>query len=464
MECGGLPPLVVSMTWQPEGRRYVGWSLLRNLPVKIGRTPIMARRTIRFLLLVVSIAFFAQPAAAQQGYFRVEQRDGVWWLIDPDGKPTLSIGVNHIAWEPDKIKGTGPAPYREAVEKIYPDRNTWGLATLARLRMWGFNTMGAWSDTDLWTHGVPYTMILNIGARSGADWWHGKPLDVYDPRFEKTAQDVAQELCAPRAGDRALLGYFSDNELRWGPDWRGKETMLEMYLKLPEGAAGHEKAVEFLRQRYNGDLAKLNSAWRIKAKDFASVAPLAETEAFKADAEAFLEQVATRYFEVCGKAIKSADPNHLFLGARFAGRVPDVVYRAARGVDVVSINIYVFDPRPLVRQVAEITGRPILIGEFAFRAEDAGLPNTRGAGPKVPNQRARAKAYTDYVNWLMSVPEAVGYHWFEWSDEPKEGRFDGEDSNYGLVDITDKPYQDFVGAVKATNEAVTEVHKRASAK
>jgi hypothetical protein len=232
---------------------------------------------------------------------------------------------------------------------------------------------------------------------------------------------------------------------------------------LPEGAAGRQQAIEFLRQRYSGDLSKLNSAWRIKAKDFASAAPLTETEAFKADAEAFLEQVATRYFEVCGKAIKSADPNHLFLGARFAGRVPDVVYRAARSVDIVSINIYAFDPRPLARQVAEITGRPLLIGEFAFRAEDSGLPNTRGAGPKVANQRARAKAYTDYVNWLMSVPAAVGYHWFEWSDEPKEGRFDGEDSNYGLVDINDRVYQEFVGTVEATNEAVIEVHKRAAA-
>jgi len=421
-------------------------------------------RIVPFFLVLGLAATLVPSAAAQQGYFRVEQRDGIWWIIDPDGKPTLSMGVNHIAWEPDKIKGTGPAPYREAVEKIYPDRNAWGLATLGRLRMWGFNTIGAWSDTDLWTHGVPYTMILNIGARSGADWWHGKPLDVYDPRFEKTAQEIAQELCAPRASDRALLGYFSDNELRWGPDWRGKETMLEMYLKLPEGAAGRQQAIEFLRQRYSGDLAKLNSAWRIKAKDFASAAPLTETEAYKADAETFLEQVATRYFEVCGQAIKSADPNHLFLGARFAGRVPDVVYRAARSVDIVSINIYAFDPRPLARQVAEITGRPLLIGEFAFRAEDSGLPNTRGAGPKVANQRARAKAYTDYVNWLMSVPAAVGYHWFEWSDEPKEGRFDGEDSNYGLVDISDKPYQEFVAAVEATNEAVVEVHKRAAAK
>jgi len=417
----------------------------------------------RITALLATLFFLTVTASlAADGFFRVEQREGVWWVIDPDGKPELSIGVNHVAWEADKIKGTGPAPYREAVEKIYPDRNAWGLMTLARMRLWGFNTIGAWSDADLWEHRVPYTIILDIAAQSGADWQQGKPVDVYDLKFESTARQIAQKLCAPRVNDRYLLGYFTDNELRWGRDWRGKESMLEMYLKLPEGAGGRAQAIEFLRERYSGEIAKLNSAWRIKARDFASVAPLVENEAFQSDASAFLEQVAARYFEICTQAIRGADPNHMILGARFAGRVPDAVVRGARVCDVVSLNIYEFDPRPLVRRVAELTGRPVLIGEFAFRALDSGLPNTRGAGPKVPNQLARAKAYTDYVNWLMSVPEAVGYHWFEWVDEPKEGRFDGEDSNYGLVNINDKPYEVFVAAVTATNKDAIEVHKRAT--
>jgi agarase len=174
-----------------------------------------------------------------------------------------------------------------------------------------------------------------------------------------------------------------------------------------------------------------------------------------------LENVATRYFEVCEQAIHRADPNHLYLGARFAGKPPDAVLRGARKVDVVSINVYDFDPRPVVQAVFKLTGRPVLIGEFAFRAENSGLPNTRGAGPKVADQPARAQAYADYVTRLESLPEAVGYHWFEWVDEPKEGRFDGEDSNYGLVDIQDRPYQEFVEAVRKANAAAREAHQKA---
>jgi agarase len=220
-----------------------------------------------------------------------------------------------------------------------------------------------------------------------------------------------------------------------------------MYLKLPAGAAGRLKAGEFLRERYGNYIGKLNHAWGVSAASFEELPATAATEAYKSDAVQFLEIVATRYFGVCGKAIHAADPNHLYLGARFAGMPPEAVLRSARHADVVSINVYAFDPRPAIQAVFKATGRPVMVTEFAFRAENSGLPNRQGAGPKVPDQAARAKAYADYVTRLESLPEAVGYHWFEWVDEPKEGRFDGENSNYGLVDIQDRPYKEFVEAV-----------------
>jgi hypothetical protein len=412
------------------------------------------------VLLVLPLAA-SSPSLAQPAYFRVEQREGVWWLVDPGGAPGLSIGVDTIRYEGDRILGTGAAPYLEAVQKRYLDRASWGQAVLARLRSWGFNTIGAWSNPQLEDLDMPYTVILDIAGRAGANWQQGRPADVFDPHFEEiAARTIAQEECGRRAQSRLLIGYFSDNELRWGPDWRGKETMLTMYLELPSTAMGRESAITFLRQKYRDDIRRLSRAWNIKAQDFAGVPSRASTESFQADADEFLGLMASRYFEVCARAIHAADPNHLYLGARFAGRVPDAAMRAARSADVVSVNIYDFDPQPLVRHVFEMTGKPVLITEFAFRAEDSGLPNTRGAGPKVPSQAGRAKAYAEYLTQLESQPEAIGCHWFQWSDEPKQGRFDGENSNYGLVDITDQPYTEFVTAVTAANKAATGTHRR----
>jgi hypothetical protein len=414
-----------------------------------------------FLLALISLGS-TNVALAQEGYFHVEARNGIWWMIDPGGAPTLSVGVDNISYESDRIKGTGACPYAEALDHIYPDRNAWGLEALARIRLWGFNTVGAWSDPILWMHAVPYTVILDFATRAGANWQNGIPVDVYDPRFETTAHNIAGEICQPRRFDHTLLGYFSDNELRWGSDWRGKETMLDMYRKLPPGAAGHQKAVEFLQAKYAGDIRKLDQAWGVSVAGFEDAQVAGSTDAYLSDAAEFLEKVATRYFEVSERAIHGADPNHLYLGARFAGKPPEAALRGARNVDVVSINVYDFDPRPVIHTVFKVTSRPVLVGEFAFRAENSGLPNTQGAGPKVPDQAARAKAYADYVTWVESLPEAVGYHWFEWVDEPQEGRFDGENSNYGLVDIHDRPYEEFVEAVKKANEAAWEAHKKAA--
>jgi agarase len=416
---------------------------------------------IPMFLCALIVFAFTTPTYAQEGFFHPENRNGIWWLIDPRGVATLSLGVDNISYESDRVRGTGACLYCDALDKVYPDRNAWGLEALARIRQWGFNTIGAWSDPILWAHSVPYTVILDIAARAGADWQQRRPADYFDARFEKAATELAGKICQPRRFDHMLLGYFSDNELRWGPDWGGKETMLEMYLNLPAGATGRLKAGEFLRERYGNDIGKLNQAWGVSASSFDELPAPAATEAYKSDAARFLEIVTNRYFEVCERAIHAADPNHLYLGARFAGMPPEAALRGAHHADVVSINIYNFDPRSTVQAVFKATGRPVIVGEFAFRAENSGLPNTRGAGPKVPDQAARAKAYTDYVMRLESLPEAVGYHWFEWVDEPKEGRFDGENSNYGLVDIQDHPYQEFIESVKKVNAEALAIHERA---
>jgi agarase len=52
----------------------------------------------------------------------------------------------------------------------------------------------------------------------------------------------------------------------------------------------------------------------------------------------------------------------------------------------------------------------------------------------------------------------VGYHWFEHCDEPKEGRFDGENCNYGVVNIHDEVYVDLTRAMTEINAQVETLH------
>ena len=419
--------------------------------------------TLKHLTWATSlVCFFLVPAysRAAGSYFRVEQKNGVWWLVSPSGQLLISSGVDNVSYRGDLIHGTNIHPYSDHISRLYSSQDAWANVEINRLRSWGFNNLGAWTTPFLWSHQMPYTVILDIAARSGADWLRGMPLDVYSPQFESVARQIAEKQCAPRAQDPLLIGYFSDNELRWGPDWRGKQNMLTMYLHLPSTAPGRQHAIAFLKEKYANSIQQLNQAWGTNATSFDDLPSDATTAAFQVDNSQFLGMVARRYFEVCAHAIHSADPNHLYLGAKFAGTPPDPVLAASQTTDVVSVDIYNFDPRPIVEHIYKLSHRPILVAEFAFRAENAGLPNTQGAGPKVPDQVARARAYRNYVTELESLPEAVGYQWFEWCDEPKEGRFDGENSNYGLVNIDDQPYSQFVTRVKAANREALAVHRK----
>ena len=413
-------------------------------------------------LILPALAIIASAAPAPSPAYRVGKVDGVWWLISPRGRLTVAAGVDNVNYRGDVIEHSHVFPYHAQVRKLYGTQSAWARVELGRLRRWGFNNLGAWTTPFLWQRKMPYTVILDIAARAGANWQKGRPVDVFSPRFAATARRIARRQCAPRRNDPELLGYFSDNELRWGPDWRGKQNMLSMYLHLPAGSPGRRRAIAFLRQRY-GRIARLNQAWGTHFTGFASLIAhwpaRSHGKKFQADNAAFLGIVARRYFDVCARAIHAADPNHLYLGAKFAGMPPAPVARAARAADVVSVDIYNYDPRPIVRRLYQLSGRPILVAEFAFRATNSGLPNTQGAGPKVASQQARGAAYRKFVLRLESLPEAVGYQWFEWCDEPRQGRFDGENSNYGLVNIKDHPYAVFVRAVTAANQAALAAHR-----
>ncbi|MGC9328112.1 MAG: hypothetical protein ACP5I1_10800, partial [Candidatus Hinthialibacter sp.] len=66
--------------------------------------------------------------------------------------------------------------------------------------------------------------------------------------------------------------------------------------------------------------------------------------------------------------------------------------------------------------------------------------------------------FTRYVSDLMDQPFIIGYHWFEYADEPAEGRFDGENSNYGLVNIQDEPWEILTNEMTKTNRQVERMH------
>ena len=63
----------------------------------------------------------------------------------------------------------------------------------------------------------------------------------------------------------------------------------------------------------------------------------------------------------------------------------------------------------------------------------------------------RADWFEQDVTASIASDYVVGYHWFQHVDEPHGGRFDGENSNWGLVDEHDDPYATLVARMTEVN-------------
>jgi hypothetical protein len=163
------------------------------------------------------------------------------------------------------------------------------------------------------------------------------------------------------------------------------------------------------------------------------------------------------------EALRRHDPDHLFLGSRFAWQTAEAVEACARWCDVVSFNRY-------RRSIAEddewarfhALGKPALIGEFHFGSVDRGLFWEGLVG--VGREEERGPAYAHYLRSVANNPDFVGTHWFQYVDEPLTGRtLDGENGHVGFVTVADLPYKGLVAAAREANQAVLRALERSFA-
>ncbi|MCU0918224.1 MAG: hypothetical protein MUC88_27215 [Planctomycetes bacterium] len=369
---------------------------------------------------------YASTQAKATGFFRVEQIDGRWWFVDPDGHLFLSTGSNCLG----PARRGGPRPggrgtsRGEASPPAPRDPQASSLATrdrtVARMEAWGLTTIGNWSSLRPPENQRKAYVVTFSGPRTETSFLGMQ--DVYSNEFVARAETAASEQCAPRKDDPWLLGYFIGNE----PPWPNRESeVVDLFLKGPDTAT-QRKLKEFLAQ---GDT------------------PARRRE--------FVHGMFERYLALVGQAIKKYDANHLNLGIRFGGTPPEPILRMAKVFDVCSINVYEYEPTRQMKHVYEVTGRPIVIGEFHFGVPADGL----GAGlVQTASQAERAKGYRYYMEQAAALPGFVGAHWFQWRDEPVLGRMDGENYNIGFVDVTDRPYPEMVAAAQATHQRLLDVH------
>ncbi|MBN1418786.1 MAG: serine hydrolase [Planctomycetes bacterium] len=437
------------------------------------------------------------PAREATGFFRVEKIDGVWWLIDPEGRLFWSHGIDCVRggnatpitdregyfedlpaadsplaafygrgnWAPHGYY-QGKGAYRtydfaranllRKYGESWPDAS----ADLAhrRLRSWGMNTIANWSDGAVYMRRrTPYTATVSPSSRrlEGSEGYWGKFPDVFDAGFRQSLRAAFAREKGRTAGDPWCIGFFVHNEIAWGDEW----SLAVAALKSPADQPAKRAFIEDLKAKY-GTIEKLNDAWGAKHASWDAL--LASTEApdrgrARDDLGDFYTRTAETYFRTIREELKEAAPQQLYLGCRFAW-VNDRAARAgAKYCDVVSYNRYEYSVESL--RLPEGCDKPVVIGEFHFGALDRGMFHT--GLRRARDQRHRADLYAAYVRGALENPLIVGTHWFQYQDQATTGRGDGENYQIGFLDICDTPYPEIVAAARHVGARMYEIRSEA---
>ncbi len=417
--------------------------------------------------VLLGTAFLSQSAracdfdAAPSSRWSLAAEGGVWWLKTPCGERFYSLGVNILdGGYPDRTKD-GKVYY--SWQAFAPTLGDWIAETRQRLSEWGFNSAGGWSLAPQQLR-LPAVINLELGRRAKFHWF-----DPFAPATEARMMALAREAVAPFRGSPYRIGYFSDNEVGW---WAG--ALFVYYSQQPASSRTKERWVALLRRHYHDN-------WAALAADFVPPSGVASWSALQASTamtrmrpggngiaavREWTGIVAEHYYALAERAIRAADPEALYFGDRLPIYYDPVAVKAmARHVDAVAVNYnvdsgdgwlarYFFDGLEALAR-----DKPILLTEWFFAARENRTGNSNnGHLMTVGTQAERARGAAAATENFARIPTVVGAQWFQYYDHPKGGRPDGEDYDFGLVDIDNRPYEGLTAALAAANQRAPAIH------
>jgi hypothetical protein len=226
------------------------------------------------------------------GFFRTLRREGVWWLVTPDGNPCFYLGVCSVpstTWDSTPITGREYlyewlAP-KEAPWSAARSINNWGThngteyasfycanlirkygpehwqqeaeqRAVRRVRAWGFSGVAKWG-------GQPPLANMPVLGRWGVPDLARHP-DVFDPKVCDAFRKRLEEQVAPHAKDATIVGWSLGNEY----DEIITPDEVKQILAKPAATPGKRALLDYAVDKlYGGSVAALASAWKLNAAD-----------------------------------------------------------------------------------------------------------------------------------------------------------------------------------------------------
>jgi hypothetical protein len=436
------------------------------------------------------------------GYFHTHYDGNRWWLVDPEGYAFFSNGVcygsrmgvfgfvdkmeNLFSWLPEKddpeykeawttadhiaefVKRNGAKAGKDRYMFNFARANmvrafgaehwweAWVKINGARLKRWGFNTIGVgvnnYFDEDvmkfLQTVKIPFVWTLKKFPSTDNLIFRDFP-DVYSEQYKERAKEFAEEQVSPFVGNPYMIGYFVNNE----PEWKFQPVNLAERVfahRLP--LATKDALTSMLKDKYRTILA-LNNAWNTKFKAFEDLyIPIERIDLFSEQSAKDMDELHAvlleKYASVTGDALRKVDPHHMNLGMRYS-HFSRRELAGCEHYDIFSFNRYNPTVAEDLNDISSVLDIPVIIGEWHIGGGDKGLLSHGLLS--APTQEERGKACEYYLQGAMTHKNCVGAHYFEMNDQPLLGRFDGECMQHGIIDVCNREYDELVRHFINTN-------------
>jgi hypothetical protein len=435
------------------------------------------------------------PGLPATGKWRTIKQNGKWYLVTPKGKRFWSLGVTSVYPEsPTAVEG------RESMFQYLPAANTpkgqfygtvntptgakksydfyrsnlfdkygsnwmtkWQQRSNARLKSWGFNTLGSGSDANLYAvTDMPYVITVDTKQYPNRLPGASDIPEVFGADFQNWMTNKWKDLLTWYGRNENFIGVYSDTELNWGARYGTTREKYRVPLAVLTGTKDKNPSKnEFVKQLCNkySSIANFNSVYGTSYKAWADVynTPIYLTDAqiekpqVKQDLSAFLANFSKFYYYKMKIGLHNTGYQRLYLGARdILWTTPDeVLTNLETYADVASFTFY-DDAKNIPWDVFGKLNKPVLIAEFSFMARDknssSGSLNDNIVTRTQAERAAKARAYLDSA---LKQPNCVGVHWFTYVDQPITGRPDGENYSFGLVDVTDTPQMEMVNMFRS---------------
>lgn len=360
--------------------------------------------SIPFLFLWVAIS--PPGAIAQSSNITITDIDGRHWLVDPNGDPFFAHGITHVN---NQQAGLNYSEFSEACKALGFNAYGYGCPQVLKSDM---------PYVEGWNHLVP---ISTYRGKNGV-----KYVDVFDQKEQARLEAGVKAICERNRNNPNLIGYCWTDLGAWPLENTTGKNWVEFIRSLPEAAPGQRAWQKFLNNWEGNDP--------------------------KESDQAFLKLIAREYFRVIGEANRKYDPDHLIFGDRFAFNTydPDVVKEMLPYVDAIAIQppFQSTYPSEKYNEIYELTGKPMLLCDFAIRFLDEGK-DIRNWKP-AENSVVAGKDYTQYVKAALETDYIIGIFWCNPVDTPRGFGNPGVKQGFFGDRVTERP--GLHQSVKALNE------------